>query len=298
MRLLNVHRKDARNVGDMKSSPQQYFQLEAEQDTVDVLAVKDAVKWSEYDAVIIGGGGLLEDVWFMPSLTHISQNFRGKIIIWGVGFNNHFSTKTIHFSPSWRELIRLYRNWLQHGRDFRVHVPPEKRWDSAGRDAWLRTGDLVGIRDYGRGWDWVPCVSCMDKRLDEFRQVAPTRPLVIVDHPDACKIQLPGVPRISNLSSDFEGILAHIASGETVLASSYHAAYWGLLLGRRVVVVPWSEKFYGFKHRVPICMRKRELADALKRSQAYPEALEECRAQNLEFVSKVAGLLSLNWSRL
>lgn len=298
MRILHIYRKDARNAGDLKSSPHLYFKFKAEQATIDVMELEKIPNWCTYDAVIVGGGGLLQDDWFMPALAHLRENFHGRIIVWGIGFNNQFSQKTIHFAPSWARLVRLYCGWLLHGRAFCVEVPTKRQESTVRRDDWLKRGDLVGIRDYNKGFDWVPCASCMDESIDRHRDTAPKHKLVIVDHPDACRIELRGVPRISNLNSDFADILAFIASGETLLSSSYHAAYWGLLLGRRVVVVPWSEKFYGFKHPIPACSRRGELSDCIARSRSYPEALSECRDRNLEFIGKAADLLKLSWGRI
>ena len=296
MRLLHIYRKDARNVGDMKSSPHLYFRFGAEQKSIDVLEAGNINDWSKYDAVIVGGGGLLQDKWFMPALTHIRDNFHGKVIVWGAGLNNHFYKETICFAPSSATRCRLCLDWLFGRHRFRVRLISLGCESTLKRDAWLNRCDLVGVRDYGTMFDWVPCVSCMDEGIDQHRQTTPRHPLVVVDHPDVCRIGLRGVPRMSNLNNNFADLLAFIASGEILLASSYHAAYWGILLGRRVVVVPWSEKFCGFKHSVPACLTQRELNDCISRSRAYPEALSECRQSNLDFALKTAHLLQLSWS--
>ena len=298
MRLLHIYRKDARNIGDMKSSPHLYFKFGAEQHSIDVLEAGNINDWSKYDAIIIGGGGLLEDEWFMPALKHIRGSFPGKIIVWGVGLNNPFYEETVYFAPSAVTRCRLHLDWLLGRRKFRNRSIRRGCESTLERDDWLKRCDLIGIRDYGTVFDWVPCVSCMDVKIDQHRQTMPKHPLVIVDHPDACRIGLGGVPRMSNLNNTFSDLLAFIASGETLLAASYHAAYWGILLGRRVIVVPWSEKFYRFKHSVPACLTKHELTDCISRSRPYPEALDECRRSNMEFASNVENLLQTSWSRV
>jgi hypothetical protein len=298
MRLLNIYRKDARNAGDLKSSPFLYFKFDADQESVDVLAVKGVSNLSDYDAVIVGGGGLLEDKWFMPSLAHIRDKCRGKLILWGAGLNNHFHEQIIYFAPSFATRRRLLWKWLSGRRTFVVKPPAHNVRDSSHRDVWLKSCDMAGVRDHGTAFDWVPCVSCMDSRLDHYRNIAPEHPLVAIDHPDFCKIELNRIPRFSNIGNNFDSILSFIASGETVLCASYHAAYWAILMGRKVVVVPWSEKFLRFKQTVPACSDSGELQDCIKRSIRHPEALKECRESNLAFASKVANLLNLRWSRV
>ncbi len=298
MRLLNIYRKDARNAGDLKSSPFLYFSFNADRESVDILKAGEISDLSSYDAVIIGGGGLLEEKWFMPILVDIRRNCHAKTIIWGTGLNHHFYEETICFAPSLAVRYRQLWDRLSKGRIFGRRLPAPKKIDSSRHNAWLKTCDLVGVRDYGLPFDWVPCASCMVARLDDYRNITPTHPLIAIDHPDFCKIELSGIPCFSNLGNDFDGILSFIASGETVLCASYHAAYWAILMGRKVIVVPWSEKFQRLKYSVPECLNRRKLKGCIRRAIAYPEALAECRERNRDFASKVANLLGLQWNQL
>ena len=78
---------------------------------------------------------------------------------------------------------------------------------------------------------------------------------------------------MGNGSGDLNGALAFLASGETVITSTYHGAYWGLMLGRKVIVVPWATKFLGFRHPVTLC---HELVDLVGSEEALM-ALEAIR---------------------
>lgn len=153
---------------------------------------------------------------------------------------------------------------------------------------WLEKAQLVGLRDYGVGYDWVPCASCMSPLFDA--QYSVEHRLVVYKH--AVRGSLPEhmAPRMSNCGVTFEQVVRFLGSGEYVLTDSYHGAYWATLLGRKVIVVPWSEKFKHYKH-MPTFLSG-ELEEAMSRAVAYPEALADCRSANIAFADRVANLLS------
>ncbi len=87
-------------------------------------------------------------------------------------------------------------------------------------------------------------------------------------------------------------IVAFLGSAEVIVTDSYHGVYWGTLLGRKVVAVPYSSKFYGFRHP-PAYSRNRGLdwrAEALG-VRVYPDALAECRSATREFYGRVRGAI-------
>jgi hypothetical protein len=135
----------------------------------------------------------------------------------------------------------------------------------------------------------------MDSKIDQYRSSPAKYPLVAIEHPFYCTLDIPNIPRLSNIDSSFEEILSFAALGETVLCSSYHAAYWSLLLGRRVIVVPWSDKFFGLRYPVPHCFRPSELQECLAQARSYPGALSECRQRNLQFAQDLSELLGIGF---
>ncbi|CAL4869162.1 hypothetical protein MMA231_03453 (plasmid) [Asticcacaulis sp. MM231] len=151
---------------------------------------------------------------------------------------------------------------------------------------YLKAFDLVGVRDFGTEYRWVPCASCMLPQLDKPYVVQ--HEVVIYEH-KRIPIPLNGTPRLSNDGNDIDAVLAFLASGETVITNSYHGAYWATLLGKRVIAIPNMSKMYRFKHFPVVCR-----ADEWKRfsalTRAYPEALAECRAANLAFFEEVKAL--------
>lgn len=101
--------------------------------------------------------------------------------------------------------------------------------------------DLYFPRDELPGFDVVPCASCLhpafdvelEPRCKEVRYSAARR--VSVDN---------GLPHMTNESGTIEEAIAFLASGERVVTSSYHGAYWAGLLGRQVEIVSWGSKFH------------------------------------------------------
>jgi exopolysaccharide biosynthesis predicted pyruvyltransferase EpsI len=96
---------------------------------------------------------------------------------------------------------------------------------------------------------------------------------------------------MDNRERSFSRVIEFLASGEVIVTSSYHGAYWGTLLNRRIILInAFSSKFHGFKHQPPLASEgswKSKLAEA----RNYPEALAECRGANLRFSEKVRALL-------
>jgi hypothetical protein len=70
------------------------------------------------------------------------------------------------------------------------------------------------------------------------------------------------------------------------VTSSSHGAYWATLLGRKVVGIPTSSKFYSLHHPVPLS-HPADWQRFMKLARSYPDALEECRAANRTFFTKV-----------
>jgi hypothetical protein len=149
--------------------------------------------------------------------------------------------------------------------------------------------DLIGVREWNRpGADYVPCVSCMHGFFDSVP--AATRDIVLFVNGDT-RIRMPRIadlPMLDNRAS-IDDTLAFLASGNTVVTNSYHGAYWATLMGRRVVCLPYSSKFHGYKHP-PVMADDRNWRDALPAARAYPESLEDARAQNRAFHAKVMSL--------
>jgi hypothetical protein len=237
--------------------------------------------------IIVGGGGLLFQR-FKPYFDIINNHkIDRKVILWGAG-------------------SQIYEN--------RQKANPT-RFNYA---QYLTNFDLVGLRDSDTPYDWVPCASCMHPSFDKAR--TPRHEFVVFSH-KKFQIDIPGIPKLSNQTNDFEAVLDFLGSGETILTSSFHGAYWGTLLGRRVLAFAFSSKFFTLRHQPALYPVKKwtqpkfevsilgrvlhsseyddqkllcDISDWKHHTQnipVYPDALEECREQNRYFYQQVINIL-------
>ena len=156
--------------------------------------------------------------------------------------------------------------------------------------------DLIGVREFGREAQspaalHVPCASCMLPQFDRPWPV--TRAVVgfVNADPNRPAPDLGDLPVLAN-DRPLEEVIAWLGSAEVVVTNSYHGAYWATLLGRRVVCIPYSSKFHGF--RFPPAMATAETwREAIRDAPRHPEALETCRALNRAFYARVRALIGV-----
>jgi len=255
MKLINLYTSNTRNIGDLVCSPVLYFR---ELRRTQIIDINHLDKIRDLDAAdyIVGGGGLISNDWMGKEMERLFADGRRKIVVWGAGIN-------------------------AHGAESMTYPP------------YLFRAGLVGLRDIGDGHEWVPCTSCLSPVFDKPRQ--PEHEFVVYDHWQY-RFPVEGFPRMDNFKRSiftrFKSIVDFLASGETILTTSYHGMYWGALLGRRVVAIPFSNKFHAFKYPVPLCTAS-DWREALPRAQVFPEALAECRNANLVFAKKVFRYLEI-----
>lgn len=293
--LAFLHHRDEANPGDMLATPARYFDWPRIAEVVE-RGVLDPVAPVTRADVILGGGGLVGNDHFSPSIARHLNAFEGRKILWGAGQNRHgypFGFRAVAHGPErWRAEIRgwlVRRGWRapsQWSRSLVYRSEQETASELAGFD-------LVGLRDWGTPHAWVPCPSCLHPALDRHRDDRPRHAVVFADHPKFFAIEVSRAPKLSNLDSSIDAMIRFIASGRSVVTSSYHVAYWGILLGRRVVVAPWSSKFLRFKWPVELAIDLDGLAHHLARARVFPDALAEARAANVAFAGQVAALLQL-----
>ncbi len=149
---------------------------------------------------------------------------------------------------------------------------------------------LIGCRDEGiPGTVYVPCASCMAPRLTKL--AAPIHEVVLYLHGVKSEtVQRPaGLPTRTNLEGTFADAIDFLASSETVVTNSFHGTYWAMLMGRRVLCLPFSDKFKGFA-RMPALADPEDWLPAVKSAYALPGYLRECRAANRAFYDQVLDL--------
>lgn len=284
--VVNCYVIDPDNIGDLLSSPINYFKFPTHQfEQADIRSLDLASLNNKH--IIVGGGGLLAPRF----LDHISQlaslKGRGKLIAWGVG----------------QQLYGTFDANDIEGFDY---------------SSYLEDFDLVGIRDFGLNYNWVPCVSCMHPAFEKKRDIK--HEFVVFSH-KKFQLKIDNFPRLTNQHDSIESVLDFLGSGETVLTSSYHGAYWATLLGRKVLAFPFTSKFHTLKHSLGIYPVKKWRQDAkrfyffkkliyefkyknkfscstggwqdfLGSCHSYPDSLQECRDRNHWYYSQVLDLLS------
>ena len=149
---------------------------------------------------------------------------------------------------------------------------------------------LIGSRNWRvPGCAYVPCASAMSPLFDQ--PAAPRAEVVLFTHArKSTAVQRPdGIPTMDNHGASLEDVIAFLASGETVVTNSYHGTYWAMCLGRRVLCLPFSNKFSHFRTN-PVTADPADWLADLGKAEARPEMLTDARRANQQFYEKVMAL--------
>ena len=268
--VINLHRMDDRNAGDWYCAPHHYFK-ELKGTGLDIFDYKredieiktNFVEKIAKNSLIIGGGGLLNRSGFalqMKTLEKLSSKGK-KTILWGVGHNEKSHQtygKVVHYSVD------------------------------------VQNFGLAGTRDYSMPGEYVPCVSCLHPLFDQSYKESQEYGVIL--HKDTLtKPKIVALfdkyPSTSN-TKDIKAIIEFIGSSQKIVTDSYHAMYWSMLLGKKVVVIPNSSKFYDFKYK-PIISGFDDAMNAFAKAETFPTLLEECRTINRNFANKAFDYLNL-----
>lgn len=261
--VVNLHWKHTPNIGDRVSAPGYLISPEIHR-----ADLKEWRGYVDYDAVVFGGGMLFKEI----ERSRMLERILGLKIGWGVG---HAQSVAGRLDYSSRGFVQLF--------------------------------DLLSVRDYGIGLRYVPCPSCM--LPDFWTPPEPTRPVVVYTNPQALSLPTYGHPHMDNTlrqpAASFErfklkGVIRFLSSAETVVSNSYHGIYWAMLLGRKVLAVPWrrtvggflrpNSKFYAFRYDVPRA-RPEDWPKHLHAARKFGCFLEECRELNANFAESVKALI-------
>lgn len=208
MKLVFKHARATENIGDRWCSP--YDHLPDLWQGHDAKALDLAEPTPETDAIIYGGGKITGGIGKTMMKTDKTARAR---IGWGIS-----TVQSSWFAPRyWQSYRRL---------------------------------TLIGTRDWGDNrFEYVPCASSMAP--DFVNPLAPEHDVVVYLHhwkSPGMGMEVPeGIPTSSNRGTSLTEALKFIASGATVVSNSYHGTFWGLLMGRRVLCVPFSGKFSKFR---------------------------------------------------
>jgi hypothetical protein len=217
--------------------------------------------------VIFGGGGIL-DVTSTMSCLYNNMDVSNKCFHWGSG-SNRLNLNVI--------------DWKLAKDEIDV------------KDDVLKNFCLVGRRDYQNNYyenhTYVPCVSCklqyFKKRYEIKRRIG------VVNHTGLKLIKNFSFPKIDmNLTKyKIDEIIKFIGESEIIITSSFHAAYWGLLMNKKVLINGnWSSKFDTLKYKPTLLSGDLE-KDILNCYVPPKDYLDECINLNDAFYEKIMRLL-------
>lgn len=306
VKYVVIHRRDENNVGDMASEPLQYFLEKNEYQVVDItdFHVTDI---TPNVPIILGGGGLIANEHFGEILR---DALNGQYVairnlpknLWDLSKGINSKIKQDFFSKL-NPLVKEYLDKIERDKSPRIiwgagHNGPFAKKYKGDLDypEFLAEYDLVGIRDTGQLYEWTPCASCMHPAFDKKYTIK--NDIIWFEHKKqlikSTEFGPASIPRFVNSGNNFEQTIELLGSANVIVTNSYHGAYWGTLLNKKVIVVePWSSKFNAMRHS-PYFVGKGETIDKLlpyiHNMPQYPHALKECRDATRSFWKKVQSL--------
>lgn len=168
---------------------------------------------------------------------------------------------------------------------------PTKRTARTNVEKVTSSFDAFGTRNYQ--WRnevrFVPCGSCLSTLFDNTPE--PTHEVVIFEH---CKKTAPenapnSIPVMRNDTMDAASVINFLASGETIVTSSYHGVYWAQLLGRKVICIPYNDKFETFQY-LPKLAEPDNWKDCLASATNVEPLLEEYRSINIKYYHDILNI--------
>ena len=216
--------------------------------------------------VIVGGGGLIHKS-FTKSILKTMLARPRTFTVWGIGHN---------YGPAaLRKELELFPSWLDQC-------------------------DFVGVRDWipeKQHW-YLPCASCMHPAFDmKFGNI---HDVVIFSHAaktGALPPSLQHLPHMNNNQRDMFEVIRFLANSNTILTNSYHGAYWGLLLGKQVIVTAWSIKFNYFRYPPTVVTDMSNWHQAPLMPLAPPDYLAECKSLNRDFYNRFMDRVASSYPR-
>ena len=264
-----IHRIDE-NIGDVLSAPYRYYEF-AKHEIIDICNVEQINKLPQGAQVIVGGGGLMMP-YFEPYRKALLARRPAKLVWWGVGE---------------RQIQNVASAYL-----------PEQDANNSIQSGWFAATDLVGFRQTNAYYPFVPCVSCKAVEAYRLSHLQPTHQhdVVFFEHRDVPLPQVGNYPRRNNLGNDAEAVFTYLDSAPVVVTNSYHGMYWSLLLGKQVIVMPFSSGMY--HHPWPVHHATPDtLHEVIEKSinlelQATTSILADCIARNNEYYQQVLRYLA------
>ncbi len=249
-KAYSLYLRTTDNVGDKKASPADHFSFPIE---VEKLCVHDCFGLDLSESfLILGGGGLVHSGALGERMEYLETicKLSPYMVTWGIGHNIHGTDKLEY--PDY-----FLNSFMSHGvRDYRQSILP-----------------------------WVPCASCMHQVFDRKYDVR--RTYSVTGHNLASYRSLHKLPKMEHTKANFEDCIEFLATGQYVVTNSYHGAYWGALLGKKVVVFdPFSSKFFYMFDNIAVASPD-TWVDSLSLAEPDDSLLELCRIRSRQYFKNV-----------
>lgn len=253
--LKFIFRADNTNVGDWWCPPFRYFPFKPSA-IGDILNSEFEIK--KTDTLIIGGGGIGSE-FFEPHLKRIKSLNPKSTILWGAGVDS-FSDKSKTLENSKHDLYGSYFDFI----------------------------DEVGIRVFSlpQNYRYVPCASCMNNLFFKYREVKPSNTVGVYNHKRVTLMKSDnpnGFPVADNSGDNLEEKLKFLSSCEYIITNTYHGVYWGTLLQRKVICIPYKSGLFSFKYPPHYSFDGKFDESVFEKAKIYTGVLEESRKLNLDF---------------
>ena len=263
-----AHEKNPKNPGDASCSPAYFFDFGKPHKVINTSDLTN-LRLSMSDSVILGGGGMLNDM-YLPILEDISHKAKN-LVFWAIGTNRHFWPGRID-SLLREQLFRFLactKEKLVRAFSKSIYTKREKKL--------LKNAALVGLRDMQSEFPCLPCPTCLHPIFDQVKgkTVVKNKPCWI-GHEDF--LTLPtnqNLTKIPYIGTEISTVVREMATYSKIFTSSYHCAYWGMLLGKEVKISSFSTKHLYLS----------QLAEKAKESEL--SFLDWCRSLNHKFKEKV-----------
>jgi hypothetical protein len=222
------------------------------------------------DIVIFGGGGLLDNSYELNRVLNRLIKSCDNVIIWGAGTHKYNESNIFGKKTATEEIS-------------------------------FENAALIGVRDYEHpsGLPYLPCVSCMNDAFSRPQNEATIkRNIGTIKSALESTFAVKNVPSFVTNAEPIGTVVDYILSSKVILVSSYHGAYWSMLLGRKAIPPATRlgvDKYKYFRH--PVGFFDEDIYDEqkiLSISDSIPEIpnfLEESRQLTEDFFAKCKMLI-------
>lgn len=221
MKIHFIHAMDKDNPGDWWATPKHYFPQFKHATVGHINEFNESV--GEVDVLVYGGGDLLSSgnnkyrKWLKKN---INLHQPKKLVAWGLGLNPGF--------------VRMNGVSLLKEFDFLGIRNPSLARDEFNKDHVASLGQ----------YEYVPCASCLHEVFDN-NDAEIKFDTGIIHHKNwpinnrwiRRAIEGQNYAQIFNSPNDIETVVNFIKSCDKIITSSYHGAYWAMLLGKKTLVV-------------------------------------------------------------